>query len=143
MPTTPKVLDLSQHYQTADSIAEGKWFTLDSGIEVLVARTNSPEFFKAAAVMFKKYGGKRGKELKAEKTMAASIGTMARAVFLAFRNPGGGKLEVRIGDEVIKDTEEGRVKLLTVLPDLREEISSLADLDASEFHEWVDEAGKV
>jgi len=141
MATTPKVLDLSQHYQTADAIAEGKWFTLDSGLEVLVARTNSPEFFKAAAVMFKKHGGKRGKDMSPDKTMAASIGTMARAVFKSFRAPDG--LPVAIGDEVIKDTEEGRVRLLTDMPDMREEISSLADLDASEFSEWIDEAGKV
>ena len=141
MATTPKVLDLSQHYQNADVIAEGKWFTLDSGLEVLVARTNSPEFFKAAAVMFKKYGGKRGKDMPPDKTMKASIGTMARAVFKSFRAPDG--LPVVIGDDVIKDDEAGRVRLLTDMPDMREEISALADLDASEFAEWIDETGKV
>lgn len=142
MATTPKVLDLSKHYQTVDSISEGKWFTLDSGLEVLVARTNSPEFFKAAAVMFKRQGGKRGRDLPPDKVMAASIGTMARAVFKAFKGPEG-ETQVAVGDEVIEDTEEGRNHLLTILPDLREEISTLADLDASEFMEWVDEAGKV
>jgi hypothetical protein len=142
MPTTPKVLDLTNHYQTADDIAEGKWFTLDSGLEVLVARTNSPEFYRAAASMFKKHGGKRGKELSPDKTMHASIGTMARAIFKAFRGPNGEK-EVQVGDETIADTVEGRERLLSLLPDLREEVSALADLDASEFAEWVDEAGKA
>jgi len=142
MATTPKVLDLSKHYQEADDIAEGQWFTLDSGLEVLVARTNSPEFYRVFTSVFKKHGGKRGKELPPHKSMAVMIGTVARAVFKSFRGPDG-EVQVAIKNEVISDTVEGRERMLELYPDLREEIDNLASLSAEEFAEWIDEAGKA
>jgi hypothetical protein len=141
MATTPKVLDLSKHYQSADTIAEGQWFELESGLEVLVARTNSPEFQRVATSMFRKYGGKRGKDLAPEKAQGMVNATMARAVFKAFRSPDG--LPVELDGKVIKDDVPTREFMLETLPDMKSEIDGIADLDAAEFAEWIDEAGKV
>ena len=141
MTTTPKVLDLSEHYQTAEDIAEGQWFTLKSGLEVLIARTNSPEFSRVAASMYKRFGGKRGKDMPPDKAIAMINNTMARAVFKSFRAPGG--IPVAVGDDVVKDDVSGRLLMLENLPDMKTEIDDIADLGAEEFAEWIEEAGKA
>jgi hypothetical protein len=138
------MFSLAGKYQTADEIDSGSWFTLDSGLEVRVARGGSPEFFKVAARAAKKFGRKRG-DIPPEKTHPSLVWTLARANFKEFRTPDGAhELEAVCGDdvEVIQDSEQGRERLLTIYPDLQFEVMELAGKTADEFQTEIDEAGK-
>ena len=142
---TKSVFSLAGKYQTADEIDSGNWFTLDSGLEVRVARGGSPEFFKVAARAAKKFG-KRGKDIPPEKNYESLVWTMARANFKEFRTPDGAhELEVVIDGaaELVKDSDIGRERLLSIYPDLRDEVITLAGMTAEEFQAEIDDAGKV
>ena len=140
--TTAKaqVLDLTGVYQTAEKIESGEWFTLDSGLEVLVARGGSPEFYRVAAAAGKKFG-KRGKDIPPEKNLDSLLWVMARANFKSFKGPDGEK-KVAVEGSQFEDTAQGRQDLLFLLPDLRDDIMALAGSTAEEFQMEIDEAGK-
>jgi hypothetical protein len=131
-----EMLDLGDHYQTAEEIAEGKWYTLDCKLETRIARTNSPQFYKAATVMRRKYGGRGDREMPADKAIKATIGTLARAIFLEFKG------KVRCDGEVLSDSFESREKILDIYPDIREEISRIAGAAAEEYQLELEQAGK-
>lgn len=144
MATKSDVFSLAGKYQTAEEIDSGSWFKLDSGLEVRVARGGSPEFFKVAARAAKKFG-KRGKDIPPEKNYESLVWTLSRANFKEFRTPGGGnEVEIVIdgASEVIKDSEHGRERLLSIYPDLRDEVITLAGMTAEEFQAEIDDAGK-
>lgn len=134
--TKAGTLNLSDRYQTADEIAEGKWHTLDCGLEVRIARTNSPQFYKVAATMRKRFGGRGDRELAPDKAIRATMATLARAIFLEFK----GKV-ICDGDELV-DSVEARERILETYPDLREEISQIAAAAAEEYQLELELAGK-
>jgi hypothetical protein len=137
------VFSLAGRYETADEIESGKRFTLESGLDVLVARGGSPEFYKVAARAGKRFG-KRG-EIPPEKNLDSLLWTLARANFKAFWGPSGEKvIEAQVGKDVeqIEDTDAGRERLLWIYPDLRDEIMKYAGMTREEFQQEIEEAGK-
>jgi hypothetical protein len=142
MPAKP-LLDLAKHYQASDEMAEGKWVELDDcNMVVHVARAASPRFHKALASQQRKYGlNKNRRRQDADKVLKASIGTIARSIFLGFKGPNGER-SVAIGDEEIEDSIDGRERILTEFPDLREEIVLAAEALADEFNEEAQAVGK-
>jgi len=135
------LLDLGQHYQVADEIAEGGWFDLECGLRVLVARTNSPEFQKYLAMAQGKYA-KRKDKIPPEKVRDATVYVMARACFKGFEGPNG-EDKVAVGKDTIENTLAGREWILRNLPDLAEEIAEFAGMSAEEFADEFESAGKV
>jgi hypothetical protein len=135
------ILDLGQHYRTADEIAEGRWVKLDCGLKVLVARTNSPEFQKYLAQAQNKFA-KRKDKIPPDKVRDATIYVMARACFKEFAGPNG-EQQVAVGKETLDNNLAGREWILRNLPDLAEEIAEFAGLSAEEFEEELESAGKA
>lgn len=138
MANSPAKLDLTQFYQTADEIAEGKWIAVQDGFEVLIARAGGPEFERWAAVANKKFARRGTREIPADKMGDSARFVMARACFKGFRGPG----EVTLNGEVIENNAQGRETLLRELPDFANQIAELAGSSAEEFAAEVESAGK-
>ena len=134
MTDTPAALDLGRVYQTADEIADGFEATLECGLPVRLARTNSPKFLHFAGVAQKRFG--RNGKIPPDKTLDAVIFTMARSVFLAFHG------SVIVQGTKMQDSVEARELILRTYPDLREEIATLSSVADDDYKEAFEDSGK-
>ena len=130
-------INLGKFYPTGPEIAEGFEATLDCGLPVRLARINSPDFLRHAAVAQKKFGG-RDNKIPAAKTLQATLYVMARATFLSFDD----RIIVTCDDEKIANTIEGRAAILETYPDIRDEIANLTAAADEDYLEALEGAGK-
>lgn len=129
------------------SLAEGEDYTLECGLGVRLAPTNTQSFSRAAAEAVRKFGGRKATELsdlKPQKRLEAYYWIAARSTFLGFFDPATEEpcfsVKLKGTGEVLSfegNTEQNRIEILRRLPAIRSEINErIGELS----EEWTESA---
>jgi len=138
MAESKKSDSLTLKLASVEELQEGQWIEIPLGINCLICPQNTPEFFRAASAMAKKYGGRKASvtqlgDLRGDKLLAAANATAARANWKAYRP------SVRIKGELYEDSLDSRFRLLQSFPELRDQINEAIAEVSEGFSEDVEE----